>query len=355
MRLSQPFLLFGALISTVGLIYISPWIPKVKYYPVWLKLCLNQLFNDILSVPRHFNTREQRLVNQHDYSSKSELNFDLAPRTTLLSIVIPVYNDGKNILFDTLTDLHQKKSNLKNLNLEVVVVDGGCKDDTMSAVTDFKAYQMKTNKSKHGFSIKSVKLEKSNSEFGRGAALKKGSLHVSSDSNILIFMHCDVQLPQDFDSLIFNILSKSHNFFCFFRFQVKNSTKTAMLNFMTNLRSKYFLFPYGDQTFCILTKNYKRLKFNVKDKNIKQDLDANYGFRSDYRLMEDVEFLVRVRNYCFETGYRMKLLDESCICSNRRWAKVGYLKVTLLNWAFIFGMMNLNISPNTLYTWYYSQ
>jgi cellulose synthase/poly-beta-1,6-N-acetylglucosamine synthase-like glycosyltransferase len=51
-----------------------------------------------------------------------------------VGVVIPVYNDGKAPLLRTLRELERATSQLDNV--QVVVADGGCTDDTMEAVTD---------------------------------------------------------------------------------------------------------------------------------------------------------------------------------------------------------------------------
>jgi cellulose synthase/poly-beta-1,6-N-acetylglucosamine synthase-like glycosyltransferase len=140
--------------------YFGPFLPSPDVWPAAIANKIKSLFGS--------QSRSQR--------SEAE-NSNLS-----IGVVIPVYNEGKESLLKTLRDL--ESSTLNPERVHVVVVDGGCTDDTMEAVADLLESDCvnvthpgsQTDRAR-GFTLKmkTVTLNKNSTQGnGRGPALNCG-------------------------------------------------------------------------------------------------------------------------------------------------------------------------------------
>lgn len=110
---------------------------------------------------------------------------------TMISIIIPVLNEAKTI--GKLLEHLKTQATTENIK-EVIVVDGGSTDNTVSIVKS------------HHVSIYQ-------SEKGRAKQMNVGAKKATGD--ILYFLHADSFPPKDFDQLIINEIKKNNLAGCF--------------------------------------------------------------------------------------------------------------------------------------------
>lgn len=230
-----------------------------------------------------------------------------------VSIIIPVLNEGKKIKL--CLDGIKKIS-----NVEVIIVDGGSEDETVAIA-------------------QSLGIKVLSSPPGRATQMNIGAAAATGD--ILLFLHADTRLPNNFDTMILQALSpfpgsnlgtsKSQNTIAG-AFELKIDGEMPSLRIiekMVNLRSRYLQMPYGDQAIF--------LKASV--------FQAIGGF-PNLPIMEDFE-LVR----SLQSWGKIEILPAPVVTSGRRWKKLGVLKTTLINQLIILGYF-LGVPPDQLASWY---
>lgn len=222
--------------------------------------------------------------------------------TPKISIIIPVLNEATKIQ-STLTRV------LKTTNVEVIVVDGGSLDETVEIA---KSFNVKVISAKPGRA----------SQMNAGATVANG--------DILLFLHADTLLPNNFDTLICLALQDAKTIAG--AFELRIDAKLWGLRFiekMVNARSRLFSLPYGDQAIFL-----------------KATVFHEVGGFPDLLIMEDFELMLRLRS-----EGRITILSESVLTSGRRWQKLGVVKTTLINQLVILGYF-LGVSPDKLVHFY---
>ncbi|HEY9694333.1 MAG TPA: TIGR04283 family arsenosugar biosynthesis glycosyltransferase [Oculatellaceae cyanobacterium] len=218
-----------------------------------------------------------------------------------ISIIIPVLNEA-NTITPTL-------ANLKNAsNVEIIVVDGGSKDETITLA-------------------KSSGVQVISSSLGRATQMNLGATVATGD--ILLFLHADTRIPHDFDILIRKALAGN---FIAGAFELKidaNLRGIRLIEKMVNLRSHLFSLPYGDQAIFIWSKVFKKI-----------------GGFPDLPIMEDFELMRQLKRLG-----KIEIIPQPVITSGRRWQKLGVIKTTLINQLIIIGYF-LGVSPDQLARWY---
>ncbi|MFW5426834.1 MAG: TIGR04283 family arsenosugar biosynthesis glycosyltransferase [Methylophagaceae bacterium] len=200
-----------------------------------------------------------------------------------ISIIIPTYNEEVGII-TFLTKLQVMRP-----ECELIVVDGGSDDDTVSLVESFVDDVVRSDK-------------------GRAIQMNVGAAMASTP--ILLFLHADTFLPKDAMEQIQQAMEKG---FQWGRFDIKLSGKSLVLSFvawMMNKRSCLTGIATGDQALFV-------------DKTVFDELG---GF-ADIALMEDIELSSKLNKqtkpYCVKT---------KVISSSRRWLSFGVVKTILLMW-----------------------
>ena len=167
-----------------------------------------------------------------------------------ISIIIPILNEGKNII-SLLEHLEQHSS--KNNSFELLIVDGGSTDGSISKIENYI-------KNRHHIVLIS-------SELGRAKQMNRGRLQ--ANGAILYFLHADSYPQKNFDQYIVEKVKKGNLAGCF-KMKFSHShwwLKLASLLTQFNWR----ICRGGDQSQYITTSLF----------------DEIGGFDEDYIIYED--------------------------------------------------------------------
>lgn len=221
-----------------------------------------------------------------------------------LSIIIPVLNEAV-LIEQTLRVLQP----LRKAGHEVIVVDGGSQDETISRSTPYtdKVFQGARGRSR---------------QMNAGAEVAKHDL--------LLFLHADTFLPEGADGFIIKGLEEKK--LQWGRFDVKLSGKHPlfrMVEFLMNWRSRMTGIATGDQAIFV-----------------KRDLFESIGGFPDVDLMEDIALSKRLKKYG-----RPLCLRKPVLTSSRRWEEKGLIRTIFLMW-FLRLVYFLKVNPNRLAKFY---
>jgi len=219
-----------------------------------------------------------------------------------LSIIIPTLNEAGTIK-ETITQLQKGKE------VEIVVVDGGSRDNTIEIARSLGARVLFTEASK-------------------AVQMNAGAAECVGD--VLLFLHADTRLPDKFDEKV--MAAVNQNGFCAGAFSLGIDSDAGCLRFIervANWRSRFFQMPYGDQALFVC-----------------RDLFNEIGGFPDFPIMEDFELIRRLRR-----KGKITILPESVRTSPRRYLNFGILKTWFLN-QIIITAYYLGISPERLACWY---
>lgn len=221
-----------------------------------------------------------------------------------ISIIIPVLNESA-IIGSLITHL-KNNSATKNIK-EIIVVDGGSKDDTIAI-------------------LKKSNVTILSSKKGRAKQLNHGAKNATGE--ILYFLHADTFPPKNFDTLILEAYASGAETGCF---RMQFDSKNLFLRFFGWLsRINHTLCRGGDQSLFVTKALFKK----------------STGFNESYLIYEDSELIARLYK---ET--RFTILPQKVITSARKYRQKGLLKVQ-----FHFGMIHLKnylgAGPDELYNYY---
>ncbi len=225
------------------------------------------------------------------------------PKTLNISIIIPTLNEAK-VLGKTLSSLKKWTS------LEIIVADGGSVDQTVSLAK------------KSGARVISCLS-------GRGVQLNRGAEVASHE--ILLFLHCDTILPEDFQSHIDDILSQTDNVAGAFQLTIDNPAIIyRLIEWGVRFRSANLKMIYGDQAIFV-----------------NRELFFKIGGFPEQPLLEDVTLIKKLKRQG-----QVAIAPASVSTSARRWESKGVLKTTLINQLILMGYFS-GISPEKLARFYY--
>ncbi len=226
-----------------------------------------------------------------------------------IAVIIPVLNE-QTILPRTLKTLITMPWD------QIIVVDGGSQDETMDRA---RAVLSMGSAGRFDLSIGSP---------GRARQMNTGAAR--ADSEILVFLHADTELPNQAPQLIQAALQDAAVVGGRFDVQFPNDRGWAwVISRMMNLRSRWSGVSTGDQAIFVR----------------RQVFDQMGGF-SDIPLMEDIEFSIRLK----KKG-RIVALPQKVTTSFRRWEKHGPLRTILRMWILRLWYW-LGGSPATLKHYY---
>jgi rSAM/selenodomain-associated transferase 2 len=211
-----------------------------------------------------------------------------------LSIIIPVLDEGEAIAaaLDALADL-------RRLGTEVIVVDGGSRDDT-------------------------VRRAQSGADLvidgPRGRALQMNTGANAAAGDVLLFLHADTRLPPAADRLVLEGLEQSGRAWGRFDVKIPSSHPLLILGArLMNRRSRMTGIATGDQAIFV-----------------QREVFAAIGGFPPIALMEDVALSKRLKRVSPPLCIR-----DRVVTSARRWEANGVLRTILLMWwlrlAFFFG------------------
>jgi rSAM/selenodomain-associated transferase 2 len=205
----------------------------------------------------------------------------------MISVVIPTFEAGP-VLVPTLGAL--VNASVEGLVREVVIVDGGSRDATLTIIEDAGARLVSSAK-------------------GRGVQLAAGATEAKGPW--LLFLHADTVLEAGWCAPVIGFINAPENRAraAVFRFALDDRSRRARaLEFMVALRCRLFKLPYGDQGLLIHKDFYQQLG----------------GFHP-MPLMEDVDFARRIG------GRNLHFMSERAVTSAARYRQEGYGRRSLRN------------------------
>jgi rSAM/selenodomain-associated transferase 2/rSAM/selenodomain-associated transferase 1 len=285
------------------------------YYLIALNRCVPELFKSIEWGTEAVFEKTMERANQHnlnvhvlgklrDVDTPADLPIWDRVSDQIISIIIPTLNEETN-LPKTLQSIPRISS------CEVIVVDGGSQDRTVSIAKEWGAKIVTTEPS-------------------RGGQMNAGAAKASGD--ILVFLHADTLLPENFAELIRNTLADPS--VPGGSFALKFSPSSRHLNIKSKTiswRTTVFRKPYGDQALFVRASLFHLM-----------------GGYADIPLMEDVEFVNRLRR-----RGKLAFLREPVITDSRHFESQGRIRATLRNKLTKMGYA-LGVSPERLARFYYN-
>ncbi len=202
----------------------------------------------------------------------------------MFSIIIPTLNEAEQI-----TACLKNLQYLREYGYEIIVVDGGSTDRTVSLA---KVFADKVLTSKPGRSV----------QMNAGASMAKGEY--------FLFLHADTFLPDDIPSIF---LDYSEQEYLWGRFDIHLSGENWMfrvIETLINIRSRLTGIATGDQAIFISNKLFKEIN----------------GF-PEIALMEDIAISKKLKKIIKPINLRNKVNSSS-----RRWEQNGILKTILKMW-----------------------
>ena len=200
-----------------------------------------------------------------------------------LSIIIPAVDDAE-CLGTTLAAL----ARLRHAGHEIIVVDGGSRDDT--------------RRSARGFADRVLVA-------GRGRARQMNAGAAAADGDVLVFLHADSLLPGDAEAAIAHALTIS----CWGRFDVRlwgREWSFRIIETFMNLRSRITGIATGDQAIFV-----------------EREVFAMVGGYPEIPLMEDVAI-----SRLLKAVARPACLRQRVVTSARRWRANGIARTVILMW-----------------------
>ncbi len=220
-----------------------------------------------------------------------------------ISVIIPTLNEAKNVSKTLETVISQSE-------VEVIVVDGGSVDNTLEKVQQLGVKVLQSSQANKAI------------QMNLGASLSTGE--------ILLFLHGDTQLPQNYARIIIEILVNPVYVAGAFRLKIDQASNgLKMIETLVNWRSQWLSLPYGDQGLFLKKSTFQQLG----------------GFKP-LPIMEDFDLVRRLN----QRG-KIAIAPQTVITSNRRWRKLGVIRTTLLNQLILLSYY-AGISPHILAKWY---
>ena len=215
-----------------------------------------------------------------------------------ITVVIPTLNEASQIA-GVLERVRQGSPH------EVVVVDGGSTDGTTGIASKYGAVVIRSSPGRAR-------------QMNAGAAMTTGG--------VLLFLHADTLLPAGWYDTVSETLRRPSAVAGAFEFRIaENFPGRWIVESTTNVRSRWFQNPYGDQTQFLRRALFEEL-----------------GGFADLPIMEDYELNQRLR----KLG-RVVTASSVVITSGRRWQRLGVVRTTLTNKLMIVGF-RLGVSPHRL-------
>lgn len=217
-----------------------------------------------------------------------------------LSIIVPVLNEAASIesALLPLTTLRAKGA-------EVILVDGGSSDDTLSRARPLADQILAAPR-------------------GRASQMNAGAGHARGD--ILLFLHADTRLPDVAVVGMLQELSQGRNVWGRFDVVIEGQHPfLAMIAELMNWRSRLTGIATGDQAIFVRREVFEAI-----------------GGYPDIPLMEDIEISRRLRRLGWPLCIRQRVAT-----SGRRWEKHGVLRTVFLMWRLRVAYY-LGASPSAL-------
>ncbi len=216
----------------------------------------------------------------------------------LISVIIPALNEAAGIA-------RSIASAFQEPDVEVIVVDGGSRDETALVARRLGAETLTV-------------------PAGRARQMNAGA--EASKGEYLVFLHADTILPPQYASLVRRLLASPEVVAGAFRLGIEGrQLSLRWIETGANWRSRWLQLPYGDQALFVRS----RLFFEL-------------GGYADLPIMEDYDLVRRLTR-----RGRVILAPKAVVTSARRWKQLGVLRTTLLNQVMVTGHL-LGVSPRKM-------
>ncbi len=226
-----------------------------------------------------------------------------------IAIIIPTL-DEERALPQTLSHLWQQQFH------EVIVVDGGSQDQTLTVAKN------------HLANVDGRKASVITSDRGRARQMNTGAAKAGSD--ILLFLHADTLLPLESRSAIEDAMDNPQCVGGRFDVQFEDDRGWAwVISRMMNWRSRWSGIATGDQAIFVRREIFEQM-----------------GGYADIPLMEDLEFTKRLKRLGDVAALHVKVTT-----SFRRWDQGGALPTILHMWTLRF-LYWVGLSPRTIHQFY---
>jgi len=215
-----------------------------------------------------------------------------------VSVIIPTLNEAGQIT-GTLAAVRTGAPH------EVIVVDGGSRDDTRELAGAAGAIVL-------------------GSAPGRARQMNAGAARATG--GVLLFLHADTRLPAGWRHVVSETLRRPGVVAGAFKLEIAEAFPGRwIVERTTHFRSRWLCRPYGDQGFFMRRSGFEELG----------------GFAA-LPIMEDYEFVGRVRR-----RGQVVTTSEAAITSGRRWRQLGFIRATLIN-KIVVGGYRLGVAPERL-------
>lgn len=212
----------------------------------------------------------------------------LPDTTPEISVVISALNEAARIAFVV-------EAARGDANAEVIVVDGGSRDDTASLARAAGATVL-------------------HASGGRGAQMNRGAAEAAG--RVVVFLHGDTILPQGYGAEVRRLLAAPRVVAGAFRFATDDPAPVMrMFEKVAHMRATILRAPYGDQGL-----------FLERDRFL-----AIGGYR-EWPLLEDYELVQRLR----QQGH-VAISDCAAKTSARRWHRRGRWRTFVINQLVMIG------------------
>lgn len=203
-----------------------------------------------------------------------------------LSIIIPTINEAADIV-NTLSNLRRHKDD----DIEIIIADGGSNDRTVALSRPFIDNLVQSLP-------------------GRARQMNAGAMMAKGD--VLLFLHADTRLPDDFISAIEDALLPDETVWGYFDISLSGRRQSfRIIERMINMRTAITDVASGDQALFVTRRTFEKL-----------------GGYPDIRLMEDIAFSRQLKRLSRPARIRQK-----AITSSRRWQEYGVTRTVLLMWS----------------------
>ena len=271
------------------------------YYLVGLNRPLRSLFENVawgtgdvlaqsLAAAAALGIAPVKIETLSDVDEPEDLNAGLSAleEGRSVSVIIPTLNESENLkrLLPFL---------LRDACREIIVVDGGSDDDTVSVAESFGARVTRAAR-------------------GRGSQMNAGAREASGE--FLLFLHADTLPPPGWSGLVADTLARPGIPAGAFAFSLAEPVHgKGLIEALVAWRCRIFRTPYGDQGFFVRRRLFLAL-----------------GGFPDWPILEDVEIVKRMG----KLG-KVVVTDEKALTSARRWRTKGVLRTFLSHQAILVG------------------
>lgn len=219
-----------------------------------------------------------------------------------ISVIIPVLNEADNL--NTLLPYLKQHT---HCSIEIIVVDAGSDDESSQVAFKNNATVISSQK-------------------GRAVQMNKGAKE--AQSNLLYFLHADCLPPKTFSKDIIAHLETGYDLGCY-RYNFDSPSKLLKFNaYMTRFGG--IMCRGGDQSLFVTKQVFNQLN----------------GYKEDYIVMEDYDFIQRAKK-----KYKFVIMDGAALVSARKYDSNSYLRVNLANLT-VFLLYFMRVHPVKLHALY---